>query len=552
MGVKSSERTSQACEACRSHKLRCRPSMTATACQRCTNFQISCEPHLPNKRRRKSRKPYQELEERIDRLSKSLQARHEYASRDAIDPDRVPVSRHGVPAVGSECPSPAHAHIDSESLSVRQQTVSELLLDCLDVSLVGVSLTSLTEERASQWTDRYQSLCEAFPFVLIGPSDAKQLVAGQPFLAVAIFVVCSTDDSSLHAELEKVFRQCLAQKVIVEGKRNLELLQGLLLYLAWHQHYLRHEDQQVYQYLQLAIAMTVDLELDKVSLMAGAMPSRLELHQARAFVGCYYLSCGYCILGFRKPRYLVHSEGIAKSADLLAVNGLHPHDKHTPALAKLMQTVERSVNATTTEVNSLRIQLLRWKMEHCGHDSPTLHLTTYYHWQLTISQGLRAESQDRGQAACFAQAQSLLDHLLQQSKEYLRNMAQVEWIALISGTISLVSFSSDQTVQDTIIVYLEKELSIMFDLGARPDDEDNRGVYAWYANLLQLLMLRLTRQRNAAVQQTDDEAPFDTVKRMTAQLRDSSCHEARHNDQKSWEQTAMDWLELPLDLFQFP
>ena len=552
MGVKSSERTSQACEACRSHKLRCRPSTSATACVRCTSLQISCEPHLPNQRQRKSRKPYQDLEERIDRLSGTLRARHEYASSDAIDPDRVPVLRYGVPAVGSESPSIAHAQIDPGPLPVHEQTVSELLLDCLGLSPLDVSLTSLTEERVLQWIDRYNTLCEAFPFVLIEPSGARQLVASRPFLAVAIFVVSSTDDPPLHAKLERAFRLCLARKVIVEGKRNLELLQGLLLYLAWHQHYLRHEDQQVYQYLQLAIAMTVDLELEKASFTASALPSRLELDRARAFVGCYYLSCGYCILGFRKPRYLAYSEGIARSAILLAVNGLHPHDKHTPALVKLMQTVEHSVNATTKELNSLRIQLLRWKMEHCGHDSPALHLTTYYHWQLTISQRLRAESQHQAQSTCLAQAQSLLDHLLQQSKKYLRNMAQVEWIALISGTISLVSFSSDQIVQDTTMVYLEKELSIMFDFGGRPDDEGDRGVYAWYANLLQLLIMALTKQSNIAVQQTDDEAPFDTVKKMTAQLGDSGCSDAHHSGQELWEQTAMNWLELPLDLFQFP
>ena len=454
--------------------------------------------------------------------------------------------------MGSKGSSLAHAHIDPGPLPVSEQNFSELLLDCLGLSLVDVSLTSLTEERALQWIERYHSLCDAFPFVLIEPSGARQLVACRPFLAVAVFVVCSIEDPSLRAELEKAFRQFLAQKVVVEGKRNLELLQGLLLYLAWHQHYLRHEDQQVYQYLQLAIAMTVDLELEKASFTASALPSRLGLHQARAFVGCYYLSCGYCILGFRKPRYLAYSEGIARSAILLAVNGLHPHDKHTPALVKLMQTVEHSVNATTKELNSLRIQLLRWKMEHCGHDSPALHLTTYYHWQLTISQRLRAESQHQAQATCLAQAQSLLDHLLQQSKEYLRNMAQVEWIALISGTIGLVSFSSDQIVQDTTMVYLEKELSIMFDFGGRPDDKGDRGVYAWYANLLQLLMMRLTKQRNVAVQQTDCEAPFDTVKQMTAQLGDNGCSDAHHSGLEVWEQTAMDWLELPLDLFQFP
>ena len=552
MGVKSSERSSQACEVCRFHKLRCQPSTSATACQRCTNLHISCEPHLPNKRKRRSRKPYQELEERIDRLSKSLQTRPDDASKDSDGPPQVLSSKYSVPVMGSISTKPPRPHDDTRQSPVCEETIGNLLLDCLGVLPSSVSLTSLTEERASRFFDRYQELCEAFPFVLITSHTLRQVVTDRPFLTVAVLVVCSTNDQPLHTELDTAFRQSLGQRVIVEGRRSLELLQGLLLYLGWHQHYLRHEDQQVYQYLQLAIAMAVDLELGKVAGADGTTPSSSELDQARAFVGCYYLSCGYCVLGFRKPRHLTHSESIVRSAELLAIHGSHPHDKHAPALVKLMQAVEQSVNATTEEVNSLRLRLLRWKMECCGHDSPALHLTTYYHWQLTVSQRLGAELQNGGESACLAHAQSLLDHLLRQGNEYLHKMAQVEWIALISGTISLVSCSSDQTLQHAAMIYLEKELSIMLDLGGRPEDKDDRGVYAWYANLLQLLMRRLTGQSNMTAQQTEDEAPFNAVRDLTAQLENTDDNNAHHDCQAIWEHTAIDWFVSPLDLFRFP
>ena len=131
---------------------------------------------------------------------------------------------------------------------------------------------------------------------------------------LAMLVASSSANKQLQAACDLAFRNILARKVIVEGKRNLELLQGLLIYLAWHHHYMRHETQQIYQYLQLAIGMVVDLGLNKPKSQQRHPPtlsrnsmSRESItseegtaEEERALLGCYALSCGLAVLGFDK------------------------------------------------------------------------------------------------------------------------------------------------------------------------------------------------------------------------------------------------------------
>jgi hypothetical protein len=131
-------------------------------------------------------------------------------------------------------------------------------------------------------------------------------------------VVSSAANERLRTACDFTFRTVLAKQVIVEGKKSLGLLQGLLIYLAWHYQYLRHQTQQIYQYLQLAIGMVVDLGLDTPKPRQRILPSLLHsahgpertsadgltAEEERALRGCYSLSCGLAVLVFDKPQNL--------------------------------------------------------------------------------------------------------------------------------------------------------------------------------------------------------------------------------------------------------
>lgn len=73
-----------------------------------------------------------------------------------------------------------------------------------------------------------------FPFVTL-PEKAtvKSLSRDLPFLLLAILTSSSIGDQPLHQQLDNEFKRVLSDQVIVGGKRSLELLQGILVYVAW-------------------------------------------------------------------------------------------------------------------------------------------------------------------------------------------------------------------------------------------------------------------------------------------------------------------------------
>jgi len=101
---------------------------------------------------------------------------------------------------------------------------------------------------------------DQFPFVIIpANTSCATLTQVKPFLMLGILLVASIGDEEFQNACDLLFRNALATKAIVNGERSLELLQGLLVYLAWHHHYMDRETQQLYQYIQLAVGMAIDL-----------------------------------------------------------------------------------------------------------------------------------------------------------------------------------------------------------------------------------------------------------------------------------------------------
>ena len=73
-----------------------------------------------------------------------------------------------------------------------------------------------------------------FPFVTI-PEDAtvSSLSRTSPFLLLAILTVASGMDTPLNCQMDQEFRRILSAKVVVEGQKSLDFLQGMLIYIAW-------------------------------------------------------------------------------------------------------------------------------------------------------------------------------------------------------------------------------------------------------------------------------------------------------------------------------
>lgn len=183
-------------------------------------------------------------------------------------------------------------------------------------------------EEADRLLDLYRTdYCTSFPFVTILPDMAAyDLFADRPFLFRTIIQVVAPQDAAVQQEVKLWFRKYIADHMIIQQEKSLELLQAILVFVAWYVWHLprpshRHADSGAYlvargdftlhlesnttNLLQLAIALVIELGLSKPPRSSvprsqplvdtapsargiGMKPNSLE--EMRALLGCFYLS----------------------------------------------------------------------------------------------------------------------------------------------------------------------------------------------------------------------------------------------------------------------
>ncbi|MCJ1399412.1 hypothetical protein MMC11_002614 [Xylographa trunciseda] len=101
-----------------------------------------------------------------------------------------------------------------------------------------------------------------FPFIYIPAStSAQQLRQERPFLWLGIMTVGSKSTSQ-QQRLGSRIRQTIAQEMVVQSAKNVDLLLGLLAFIGWA-NYQVHSKPFLAVFAQLAIALVFDLGLNK-------------------------------------------------------------------------------------------------------------------------------------------------------------------------------------------------------------------------------------------------------------------------------------------------
>jgi len=92
----------------------------------------------------------------------------------------------------------------------------------------------VTLYQAEELLSSFRHIAPYFPFVQI-PADATvpSLSRTSPFLLLAILTTASIRDPPLYHQLDHEFKRILSTKVIVEGRKSLDFVQGILVYVAW-------------------------------------------------------------------------------------------------------------------------------------------------------------------------------------------------------------------------------------------------------------------------------------------------------------------------------
>ncbi|OOG00510.1 hypothetical protein ASPCADRAFT_125531 [Aspergillus carbonarius ITEM 5010] len=139
------------------------------------------------------------------------------------------------------------------------------------------------------------------PFVVISPQiSAEGLRRDKPFLFLAILTAALYDNMPLQRTLEKEVKKMISDCMIFDGPVSFEILQGLLVHLAWCQYHSR--PRRFSQYLHLALSIITDLQLDRapeyrfwrtrVNFDSGRQRESISWGQdeRRAVIGYFYFS----------------------------------------------------------------------------------------------------------------------------------------------------------------------------------------------------------------------------------------------------------------------
>jgi hypothetical protein len=93
----------------------------------------------------------------------------------------------------------------------------------------------ITYDKAETLLRSYGTHAPHFPFIVFSPTiSLDSLRREKPFLLLSILTMASTSNLPLQDLLEAELRETLGRKVIFDGEKSLDLLQGLLVYLAWY------------------------------------------------------------------------------------------------------------------------------------------------------------------------------------------------------------------------------------------------------------------------------------------------------------------------------
>ncbi|KAH8652183.1 hypothetical protein BX600DRAFT_553624 [Xylariales sp. PMI_506] len=256
----SSAVRSRACLHCARAKARCIWQDDQT-CQRCVKNAIDCtmpEP-APRKRRGKGKSTrVMALEEKVDGIMSLLSAAHGLSSTASTDSPRPLLQQpNSLPSPVDSIRTPSTVAESHSRQAPSVEHASSQLSPSIDVS-PGLRIT-LAE--ADQILSEYRTdFVHRFPFVPLPIGSARDLHHERPFLLKTIISSCRPRTFAIKSEFDRWFRETVAHRIVVLNESNIELLQAILVYLAWREfHIYAHARDSGLLHLAMSIAGNMGL-----------------------------------------------------------------------------------------------------------------------------------------------------------------------------------------------------------------------------------------------------------------------------------------------------
>ncbi|PQE30693.1 hypothetical protein CJF32_00005890 [Rutstroemia sp. NJR-2017a WRK4] len=470
-GERPGPKLRRSCEACRSSKGRCLPSKSDnTRCERCLKVGKKCvflETKPRPKKMRSSKIRVAEMEQKLDGILSLLAAKTQEETESTPSSHTTSTSSATMQldlAEMLELPFSPMPMGNPKPFQPFHGTPSFGLLTFLDHDVITKGI--VTVKKAEAAIKEFESRAFSFPFVTLPPNTSLDILRQQrPFLLLAVLAVTAQSNMALQSLLEHELRETLGRRVIVRGERSIDLLQGLLVYLAWYR-FSHIYTQQLFQLTQMSNAMAIDLKLHKPSEAPRVTNSNIfdmdsqmhfpanfatnttasQLEQKRTLVGCYCLTSPLC-RGLRKPNSLKYHDYIEECSELLAKVKFFESDTMLPYFTRLHKlgdeindAFDYSNHGQLAKLDPVRVEILSksfaQQFQEMQRSFPTkawnnpLLRTSYYHLRTYVNEiGLHAQRPDSDQ---FMMPQSLrnswyhssartetLIRCLQSAKEYL-------------------------------------------------------------------------------------------------------------------------------------
>lgn len=390
-----------ACERCRKHKVRCVPSDTASICQRyvphilygvlvvtcarCQKARVECIEHVARRRPAKSRNDGQmpnrirDFDKKLDKLSAIVATMGPSTPQSALPPTAAVPASHSDTSQQTPTPTSVSAQLAptpaalrtpilpapgnrSEDSSPFWESINETL-SC--VGRIDPIIRSISLVHMQMLLDTYRNMVDLFPFVPL-PRDSlcQDLTHQRPMLLLAVLTVSSHDSALLQLALSREFRKVVMAKVS-NGEKNLDLLQGLIVFIAWHHQYMDAKAVSVPMLLRICMGLASELGLES---MAPSTRSPLqkdvsrEREAKRTYLGCYYLVSNIGLRDEGKIRHLSVPNILGMYASELASGWEHKSDTVLPVLIDICQfteDVEESLSNKPEQALVIRSQVKR-------------------------------------------------------------------------------------------------------------------------------------------------------------------------------------------------
>ncbi|KAB8261634.1 hypothetical protein BDV32DRAFT_148280 [Aspergillus pseudonomiae] len=292
------------CANCAQSKRKCIVRAAGGPCQRCYQTNKDCKPAKTVRRRGVAKKSAatsqaSRLEEKIDSLVSLMKAGGQtgaavsqvISSAEAASKLGTNQEKYSAPASddGSRWNGP-----DGDQTNASTPATTD--------SVCSPGISDLSSHESEECLNHFRTFkLQYFPFVHI-PFDksAGELRRERPFLWLCIMAI-STKSTARQHELGLKIRQIVAQEMVVQSDKSIDLLLGLLTFIGWasYQFHQFHPKPFLSVFTHLATSLVFDLGLNKP---VQVTPSTFNLHQSpkhstprtmeerRAALGCYLIT----------------------------------------------------------------------------------------------------------------------------------------------------------------------------------------------------------------------------------------------------------------------